>query len=169
MRLLLALLLAPAALAADPLCAQHACSNDTLGVFGDEALRWSPASGMVTAYEIWRSGDAAPCVIVAGDVTTLRVAGTLCLAFRDDRFPSPEEHRAYGLRVRACNGSDQSSPAACGGFSAPVEFVVPGCVEHRSTCWLYPDGSTDCPSCTRACYADQPLPLPLSQRYEVCP
>ncbi len=150
-------------------CLLHDCSNDTLGVFGDERVSWSPAVGTVTAYEVWRSGDAEPCLIVAGDPTSIRVAGTACLAYRDDRPPSADTDRIYELRVRACNGTDAGSPARCGGLSGAVAFVVPSCLEHAAPCMLPPDGTESCPTCERRCYSDQPLPLPLSQRYEACP
>ena len=145
-------------------CVLHFCSNDTLGVFGDEALRWDAASNM-SAGAVYEVHDArGACLIVAGDLTSVRVAGSACLV------GMATDTGSLRLRVRACNPDGFAlGEWICGGFSASVEFVVPGCLEHRSTCWLYQDGRTDCPSCTRACYADQPLPLPLSQRYEVCP
>lgn len=109
-------------------CGEQACSNDywmygPTGVLGDETIGWdAPAAGEVVAhYEVFTVGGASPCLTVAAPATSVRVAGTACLAGSD----------TVRLQVRACNRqfADGSGAVQCSPFGTAVEFLPFACFE----------------------------------------
>ena len=111
-------------------CLLNACSNDTLGVLGDEALAWdAPANPeSVSYYEVHRNGMW--CLTVPAPATSVRVAGTACLAERGQAL----------LTVLACNSYGCSSP------TDPVEFLTYACLFD--------------PGCEAPCHVEAPRYLP---------
>lgn len=114
-------------------CTTHECSDDVLGVIGNEWLEWDAAAdpeGEPVHYEIWRNapGETGPCVVTAD--THVLVAGTPCVA------PPVTVY----LHVRACDPAGN-----CGGWSGDVEFLPFACL---------------CASGEHACYEDAARRLP---------
>lgn len=153
----LALILAGLASASPALaCDGDACSNDRLGILGDERLVWDPvvewgldeAGGPAAPgqYEVWREGDVQACDVVPPAQTFLDVFASNCI------IPNGE-HRLY---VRACNAL-----GVCGQFGGPVGFLTYACA--RTTACVYSaddDARNDsCPACEDACYAGAPRRL----------
>lgn len=103
--LLLALCLSPSCATLDPT---------------DDALAWD-AAARANTYEVSRSDETEPCMIVNGALTEIGIWATPCVAPDGDAV----------LTVRACNES------GCGGVSGAVTFLPTMCIEgaREVPCW----------------------------------
>jgi hypothetical protein len=111
---LLLILLAGPVLAQTP-CVLHECSDDTLGVYGNEIIQWDPVTPQPTRYQIFRELPESwvwwkmHCMDVPGNQPTAFLTNSKCL----------KTGPRVLIYVRACNG------AVCGPLSNPVEFIPP--------------------------------------------
>lgn len=133
---------------AQSLCTTHACSNDILGVLGDETLSWDAAipapNGFITSYDVCTAGEEA-CITTSG--LSLLVSGTSLDAVG----------YAGGLKVRACDCHNPDFPCACGGWSNLVEILPFACFDQQPSI-PNPHNPLDYtnPSCERHCYPSSP-------------
>ena len=95
------------------LCAATLCSDDMLGVLGNESICWDGQS-LATTYEI--EADGRPCYAVLSPATCEALDATC---------------RGDAVRVRACN------QYGCGGWSNPVEVLPFSCLRANCSipCW----------------------------------
>lgn len=96
------------------LCVATLCSDDVLGVLGNERICWDAAE-RAESYDI--EADGAPCYSVLASST----CETLDASCRGD-----------AVRVRACN------VAGCSAWSNPVEVLPFSCLRGESCeepCW----------------------------------
>jgi hypothetical protein len=120
------------------LCVLSLCSDDMVGVLGNERICWDAAARAGT-YDLAADGTACVSVIAPETCTTL-----------------PPECRGEALRVRACNA------AGCGGWSGPVEVLPFACVRQRLACTFSDDGDARndrCEVCEYPCFSGAPRRL----------
>ena len=119
------------------LCAATVCSDDMLGVLGNERICWDPAA-RATSYEV--AADGVLCVSVLEPATCDDLLSTC---------------RGDAIRVRACNS------AGCAAWSAPVE-VLPFACTRAVECHRSDDGDSrndGCTTCEQPCWIGAPRRL----------
>lgn len=95
------------------LCALHSCSNDTLGVLGDEALTWDPAPN-ASIYHVGRvlpDGGVQACLSTTETSAPITPGGACDPPGRGPHFV-----------VQMCTPDGE-----CGAWSDPVEILPFAC------------------------------------------